>query len=262
MDVQSYLSRLDIESPGEPDLDLLKRVHERHLMEIPFENLDIHRGVPIELDEEQILRKIVTNGRGGFCYELNTAFAWLLRHLGFEVRVLSAEVAKPDGTWGIPFDHMTLRVELDRPFLADVGFGDSFRHPLVLYAGAEVEQLGHVYRLRRQPRQPRQSQQPQREDWWFLDRQPEGAAIFQPQYRFTLAPRKLEDFTDGCHYHQTSPDSHFTQNTICSKAIEDGRVTLLPDRLVTTRGSTKQETPIRELTEWEEALQTHFGMSA
>ncbi len=95
-----------------------------------------------------------------------------------------------------------------------------------------------------------------------MDRQPEGAALFQPQYRFTLEPRKLEDFTDGCHYHQTSPHSHFTQNTICSKALEDGRVTLLPDRLVTTRGSTKQETPIRERTEWEEALRTHFGMSA
>ena len=202
------------------------------------------------MNEERILRKIVTDCRGGFCYELNTAFAWLLRHLGFEVRVLAAEVAKPDGTWGIPFDHMTLRVELDRPFLADVGFGDSFRHPLVLDAVAEVAQLGHVYRLRQQ------------EDWWFLDRQPEGAAIFQPQYRFTLEPRKLEDFTDGCRYHQTSPHSHFTQNTICSKALPDGRVTLLPDRLVTTHGSTKQEIPIRERAEWEEALQTHFGMSA
>ncbi len=252
MDVQSYLSRLNLESPGEPDLDLLQRVHERHLLNIPFENLDIHRGVPIVLDEERILQKIVTDRRGGFCYELNSAFAWLLRQLGFEVSVLSGEVAKPDGTWGIPFDHMTLRVELDRPFLADVGFGDSFRHPLVLDAGAEVEQLGHVYRLR---------QQPQQEDWWFLDRQPEGAALFQPQYRFTLEPRKLKDFAGGCHYHQTSPHSHFTQNTICSKALEDGRVTLLPDRLVTTLGSTKQETPIRERTEWEEALQTHFGMS-
>ena len=252
MDVQSYLSRLDLESPGEPDLDLLQRVHERHLLNIPFENLDIHRGVPIVLDEERILQKIITDRRGGFCYELNIAFAWLLRQLGFEVSVLSGEVAKPDGTWGIPFDHMTLRVELDRPFLADVGFGDSFRHPLVLDAGAEVEQLGHVYRLR---------QQPQEEDWWFLDRQPEGTALFQPQYRFTLEPRKLEDFTGGCHYHQTSPHSHFTQNTICSKALEDGRVTLLPDRLVTTLGSTKQETPIRERTEWEEALRTHFGIS-
>ena len=256
MDVQSYLSRLAIESPGEPDLDLLHRVHERHLFTIPFENLDIQRGVPIELDEEKILAKIVTAGRGGFCYELNTAFAWLLRHLGFEVRILSAEVAKPDGTWGIPFDHMTLRVELDRPILADVGFGDSFRHPLVLKAGAEVEQLGHVYRLRQQP------QQSQNKAWWFLDRQPEGAAIFQPQYRFTMEPRKREDFTDGCHYHQTSPHSYFTQNTICSKATEDGRVTLLHDRLVTTHGSTKQETPIRERAEWEEALQTHFSMSA
>lgn len=249
MDVPSYLGRLDLEGVGPPDLEWLVRLQERHLLKVPFENLDIQRGVEIALDEERILRKIVTDRRGGFCYELNAAFAWLLRQLGFRVDLLSAEVARKDGSFGIPFDHMTLRVELDRAYLADVGFGDSFRYPLLLEAGLETEQVGFVYRLREE------------EDWWILDRQPVGATVFQPQYRFTIEPRRLLDFAPGCHYHQTSPESTFTQKTICSIALPDGRITLLPDRLLSTRGGVKSETSINGRRQWEEALRERFGVN-
>jgi N-hydroxyarylamine O-acetyltransferase len=249
MDVQSYLTRLGLADVGRHDFDWLARVHEQHLLKVPFENLDIGRGVEIVLDEERILHKMVEDERGGFCYELNAAFAWLLRQLGFQVDLLSAEVARADGSFGIPFDHMTLRVELDRVYLADVGFGDGFRYPLPLVTDEEVEQSGYVYRLR------------QDDTWWFLDRQPVGAAVFQPQYRFTLEARKLEDFVSGCHYHQTSPDSTFTQKAICSMALVDGRITLHPDKLVLTRGSSKTETTIPDQHRWEEALRDHFGVS-
>ena len=249
MDLQSYLSRLDLESSGNPELEWLRRLHESHLLKVPFENLDIDRGVEIKLDERRILRKIVKDRRGGFCYELNAAFAWLLRESGFRVSLLSAEVAKPEGSFGIPFDHMVLRIDLDRPYLADVGFGDGFRYPLPLVADEEVEQSGYVYRLR------------QDDTWWFLDRQPVGAAVFQPQYRFSLEARKLEDFVSGCHYHQTSPDSTFTQKAICSMALVDGRITLHPDKLVLSRGSSKTETTIPDQHRWEEALRDHFGVS-
>ncbi len=248
-DVQSYLTRLGLAAEGGHDFDWLARVHEQHLLRVPFENLDIGRGVEIVLDEERILHKIVEDERGGFCYELNAAFAWLLRQLGFRVDLLSAEVAREDGSFGIPFDHMTLRVELDRVYLADVGFGDSFRYPVPLEAGQEFEQIGFVYRLREE------------EGWWILDRQPTGATVFHPQYRFTLEARKLKDFVSGCHYHQTSPDSTFTQKAICSMALVDGRITLHPDKLVLTGGSSKTETTIPDQHRWEEALREHFGMS-
>src|SRR3989304_7050309 len=98
MDVPSYLGRLDLEGVGPPDLECLVRLQESHLLKVPFENLDIQRGVEIALDEERILRKIVTDRRGGFCYELNAAFAWLLRQLGFPVDLLSPGVARADGS--------------------------------------------------------------------------------------------------------------------------------------------------------------------
>jgi len=249
MDAQSYFQRLSLADVGRHDLGWLTRVHEQHLLKVPFENLDIGRGAAIVLDEERILRKIVEERRGGFCYELNTAFAWLLRQVGIRVDLLAAEVAREEGGFGIPFDHMTLRVELDRTYLADVGFGDSFRYPLPLEAGPELEQKGFVYRLREE------------RGWWILDRQPSGATVFRPQYRFTLEPRALQDFSPGCHYHQTSPDSHFTQQRICSIATVDGRVTLLPDRLISTRNGGKTETAITGRQEWEETLRKHFGIT-
>ena len=81
MEIQSYLVRLGVRLGGTPSAEQLRMLHERHLLSVPFENLDIHRGAEIVLDEEQILDKIVSSRRGGFCYELNSAFAWLLRNI-------------------------------------------------------------------------------------------------------------------------------------------------------------------------------------
>ena len=105
MDVQAYLRR--IESWGSltpgidlPDIDLLRSLHRAHLFTVPFENLDIHLGREIICDESRILHKIVNERRGGFCYELNGAFAALLRALGFRVTLLSGRVARQDGSYG------------------------------------------------------------------------------------------------------------------------------------------------------------------
>ncbi len=228
-------------------MELLTFLHERHLLEIPFENLDIHRGVEIVLDEGSILGKIVADHRGGFCYELNSAFAWLLNKLGYSVTLLSAEVAKKEGGFGIPFDHMILRVDLDQPWLVNVGFGDSFRYPLPLADGVTVEQYGERFRLRKD------------ESWWILERGVGNNGLV-PQYRFTLEPRRLSEYQVGCRYHQTSPESSFTQGPICTKALPEGRVTLHRDRLVTTCGQVREEKPISDKAEWLAALNNKFNI--
>jgi len=90
-------------------------LHVRHLLSVPFENLDIHLGRPIILDQELFYNKIVRDRRGGYCYELNGCFAWLLRELGFGVSMLSARVAGKNGGFSPDFDHMTLLVRLKEP---------------------------------------------------------------------------------------------------------------------------------------------------
>lgn len=219
---------------------MLFTLHERHLNAAPFENLDIHFGVPIALDQTRILDKIVTRRRGGFCYELNGAFAWLLSELGYDVTMLSAEVALPSGGYGIPFDHMTLRVDLEgESWLADVGFGESFLYPLPLTDVADVMDEYHLERTGEQ---------------WFLLH---GSS---PKYRFTLTPRELSDFEEACRYQQTSPESTFTQRVVTTRVIPDGRVTLTRDRLVFQQGGERTETKIDNDTEWCHALEKHFDI--
>ena len=240
MNVRAYLERIDADPNPEPTLATLRTLHEQHLISVPFENLDIHFGVPIVLDQDKILAKVVTRRRGGFCYELNAAFSWLLTELGYDVTMLSAQVARPDGGFGIPFGHMTLTVDIDGSlWLVDVGFGDSFLHPIPLVEKAEGD-----YQLTRDG------------DDWFLA---EGSTT---QYRFTLTPRRLEDFAEACRYHQSSGESTFTQRVVTTRATPGGRITLTPGRLIRHGGVPieRTETPIANDAAWRHALEEHFDL--
>ena len=126
VDATAYLKRINYRGPLAPTAETLRRLQVAHLLSVPFENLSIHTGEPIVLDDDALFEKIVVRRRGGFCYELNGLFAALLRALGFHVEMLSAGVVSQAGEFGPEFDHMTLLVSLAERWLADVGFGDSF----------------------------------------------------------------------------------------------------------------------------------------
>jgi N-hydroxyarylamine O-acetyltransferase len=253
MDVQAYLRRIDYLGSLTPGIDLLRSLHRAHLFTVPFENLDIHLGREIVCDESRILRKIVSERRGGFCYELNGAFAALLRALGFRVTLLSCRVARQDESYGPEFDHLTLRVDLEEPWLADVGFGECFLEPLRLESCLEQEQSGRVYRLTSHMTSPAST-----EDMSGLEVMVEGR--WKKEYAFTLQPRELSDFAGMCHYHQTSPESHFTRHRICSLATPEGRFTLSDNKLIETRGSSRQETSLSGDREWRAKLRDLFGV--
>jgi N-hydroxyarylamine O-acetyltransferase len=246
---RDYLARIAAAAPTGVTAETLRELHAAHLRAVPFENLDIHRGVPIVLEEARILRKVVADRRGGFCYELNGAFYWLLTELGFEAVLLSAEVARTGGGFGIPFDHMALRVDVEgEPWLADVGFGDSFVYPLRLVEGQTQEEAEYRYRLTRH------------ELYWHLERAPLDAGSYETQYRFTNVPRTLAEFRSGCEYHQTSPESTFTQKVVATRALEDGRITVTPERVIVRQGKTRSETALGDENEFQEQLARHFGI--
>lgn len=247
MNLSAYLDRLNYTGPLEPTTGTLRALHQAHLLAVPFENLDIHLGRSIVPDETAFYHKIVERRRGGFCYELNGLFAALLRELGFAVTLLSARVARKNGSFGPEFDHLTLLVQLEERWLADVGFGESFREPLRLAEPGEQVQAAGVYRL---------SQEGQ--VWTYWERDETGA--WPAQYCFTLQPRRLTDFAEMCHYQQTSPQSHFTQKRVCSLATPEGRVTLSNDCLIVTRHGQRQERTLASPADQEAALKTYFGL--
>jgi N-hydroxyarylamine O-acetyltransferase len=246
-DSKAYLARIGYSGPVTPGPEGLRALHLAHLYSVPFENLDIALHRPITCDLQQFLHKIINLQRGGFCYELNGAFAALLRELGFRVTLLSARVARQDGSASPDFDHMALRVDLEEPWLADVGFGDSFLEPLRLIPEIEQEQYGQRFRIAAVG------------DVMIVQRQLADEP-WKSQFRFTQTPRQLSDFESRCQFQQTSPDSHFTRQRICTLPTRDGRITLSDLKLIRTVGEKREERMLRDEEEWRAALEKHFGV--
>jgi N-hydroxyarylamine O-acetyltransferase len=214
---------------------------------VPFENLDISLGREILCDEERFFHKIVNLRRGGFCYELNGAFAGLLRELGFRVILLSARVAREDGSASPDFDHLALRVALEEPWLVDVGFGDSFLEPLLLKPDLEQEQDTGRFRIVAVG------------STWIVQRQLPHQS-WKSQYQFTLLERQLSDFASRCQFQQTSPESHFTRQRICTLPTPDGRITLSDLKLIRTTGQVREESRLKDENEWRATLKQLFGV--
>lgn len=269
LDPKDYLDRIEFAhgigaDSLTPSSSLLRDLHRAHMLSVPFENLSIHYHQPIVLDETALFDKIVRRRRGGFCFELNGLFAWLLRTLGFTVTLHSANVARADGSYTADFDHLALQVhQLDGAnWLVDVGFGDLFVYPI--HFQPDIEQDGgdrHRYRLSR----PGAQTGPDGGDsidstpeHWLLQRDGEGG--WEPQYRFTLHPYTLPDFSDRCHYLQTSPESPFTQKRVCSLALPDGRITLSDLRLIETTRGTREERMLESEDEYLAVLSDRFGV--
>ncbi|MER8007336.1 arylamine N-acetyltransferase [Streptomyces sp. NPDC094149] len=249
--VDAYLRRLGVEHP-EPPADAtataaaLRALQLRHLRTVPFENLSVHLGEEIVLEEERLWDKVVGARRGGFCYELNGAFAALLGALGFEVTLLAARVHGGEGRLGIPYDHLALRVRTvdGSEWLADVGFGAFSHFPLAFGERGEQEDPGGVFRI--------------------VERGPDLDVVMngEPQYRLETRPRELGDFVAGAWWHSTSPASHFVRSLVCSRVTEDGgRITLGGRTLKVTGGDGRREE--RELGTDEEVLAVYretFGI--
>lgn len=237
----AYLDRLGVMSPS-VDLVGLRQLHEAHLHAVPFENLSVAWREPIPLDEMAAVRKLVGRRRGGFCYELNGAFAWLLRELGFTVDYLEARVADPGG-FGQPFDHMVLRVMLDEPHLADVSFGAGFCQPLRIVAEPQSDPWG--------------SMELRQIDADLVDLHRDGEVV----YRLSLEPHVMVEFATMCWYHQSSPASFFTQGTIVTLPVPGGRLTVRNRHLIETSGTERHERDLDDR-EWAEVLLDRFGIVA
>ncbi|MEU9984254.1 arylamine N-acetyltransferase [Streptomyces sp. NPDC050856] len=244
---QAYLRRIGATHPARPDAHALRELQLRHLLTVPFENLSIHLGEDIVLEEKALLDKVVHARRGGFCYELGGAFGALLRDLGFDVAHLQARVIEEEGRFGIPYDHLALRVETDDgtgPWLVDVGFGDHSHYPLALDDRGEQEDPGGTFRIVETP-----------------DGDVDVLRNGRARYRVERRTRELSDFQVGAWYHRTSPASHFTRSPVCSRLTGDGRITLSGRKLVTTVGGERAERMLEGDDEVLAAYRDHFGIA-
>jgi N-hydroxyarylamine O-acetyltransferase len=252
MDTNTYLSRLKYVGEVRPTLQTLCALQEAHLLSVPFENLDIHAGRRIVLQPGVLFHKIVVMRRGGFCYELNGLFQSLLQELGFQAKLAMGRVYdRGRDLYGPPFDHLLVLVEIAaETWIADVGFGDFAMHPLKFVLSRPLTDKNGQFLI-----------EPYDQEYIKVSRHAPGEDRYVPQYLFSAVERSLADFSEMCLYHQTSPESHFTKQKLCSMATATGRITLTDDKLILTDNGIRTEHRISSQLEFERALARHFNLA-
>lgn len=240
--VNAYLDRIGIERPDQPDADYLRRLHSRHLHTVPFENLSIHLGEDISLETGALFEKIVTRRRGGYCFEVNGAFAALLRSLGYRVSLVAARVHGGPSGFG-PLSHLALRVDIDEPWLVDVGFGRNPEFPVRLDERGEQNDVRGVFRI-------------ETTDQGDLDVYRDGSVL----YRIEQRPRELDDFKVAHWYLRTWPGSHFVRSPFATLFTDEGTITLAGRRLITTEGTTRLEEELESDEQALAAYRKYFGL--
>ena len=216
MDVNAYLARIGMEVPAgaAPTSELLRQLQYAHCTTVPYENRAILRGEPLSLEPEKLYEKIVERRQGGFCFELNGLFGWLLRQLGYSVTDLAARYLRGEAT--IPMRrHRVLKVTApDGVWLCDVGIGEICpREPVALTEGLVQEQFGEAYRF-------------EKDDFlgWVLMDLHHG--VWRRFYAFTEEPQLNVDYEAATFYCEHHPDSPFNKQEMFALKTAAGRITL------------------------------------
>jgi len=261
IDLERYLERIDHRGPTTPNRGTLDALVRAHVQAIPFENLDVLLGRGVDIDPAAIERKLVTQRRGGYCFEQNTLLMHALEALGFHVEPISARVRIGRPRDFVPArTHMFLRVELDDgSWLADVGVGG-----LSPTAALKLE-------FDREQKTPHETRRLQRDGAWSDgERRDPRARLFHQAFvggewvdvcEFTLEAMHPIDRETANWYTSTHPRSHFRDRLMVARATPDGRATLLNrDFTLRRAGADPVRRTLQTPAELLELLAEQFGL--
>ena len=247
-----YFRRIGyIGSPG-ANLQTLRELHLLHQQHIPYENIDVfcHQGA--KLDVESLTERVLLRQRGGYCFQQNGLFALALAELGFKFYSNLARVHRnrpePGGR-----THQINLVEIDgQVWVCDVGFGGSgFRHPLLLKADIETEQLGEVYRLHEHAFHG-----------YYLQKKISQAHEWEPLYTFKIDPTMPIDLAMANFYTANSDDHVFRGAILGTRMTDRGRVTLSDHtfKIFDLTKGTIQTQVVTDFADYLEGLRTYLGV--
>lgn len=248
MTVSNYLSRIGIETVPPPNLDGLHVLQDHHMRHVPFENLDVLLGRPLDLSTPALFEKIVSRKRGGYCFELNTLYAWLLSEIGFDPIPMLARVWLRDPVDTPPRTHLVNRVNIDgQDWISDVGFGgQAARVPLKIEDGYEVEDVDGPIRMRADAK-----------FGYRISRFQDGA--WSDQYTVETQAAHHADILSGNHWTECYPGSFFRHGIGVGLFTPEGRTTLYGG-VLTHRGRETPGRPMSGLPDTLDVLKTEFGL--
>ena len=244
--VCEYLERIGHNGSLEPCLDTLRTLQQEHVFRIPFENLDILRRVPPSLDRDFLFERIIRQGRGGVCYELNTLFYYLLSALGFSVCQIGGRNYMNSPLTGHAFNLVHLE---QGDHTADVGYGDSAVPPLPV-TGGRVAGYHALWWI-----------EPEGEEFLRLYQSRDGGEV-QAQYQFSLQPRTREEFLQTFRFSAAPGNTIFSQRPICVCYTPQGKISLRKGVLtVEEENRVVEQRPVAPGAETERCLREYFALS-
>ncbi|MEZ2132895.1 MULTISPECIES: arylamine N-acetyltransferase [unclassified Sinorhizobium] len=214
--LDAYLARIGVERPSRLDIGSLSQLHRAHLMSFTWEALDAFMGWRSAITPAAAFAKMVERRRGGWCYEMNGLFGAALLAMGFRVTRLCGAVDREKlGDIAIG-NHLTLRVDLDRAYLAEVGVADAIVEPVPLIAGP-ISQRGFDFSI-----------MPADGNWLRFNNHVRGIAK-SFDFRADHSDETAMVATHG--WLMQDPGSPFTNALVVLRHTADGYVALQNDRL-------------------------------
>ncbi|MDF9777941.1 arylamine N-acetyltransferase family protein [Pseudomonas baetica] len=245
-----YLQRLGFDAPPAPTLETLRQLQLRHTGVFPFENLTTLSGEPVLIDLPSIEQKVLHDGRGGYCYELNNLFLALLQALGFDARAISGRVVmgQPEGAWTARTHRLSLVIIDDVRYITDVGFGGMVpTAPLLLDSRAEQLTPHEPYRIDLHV------------DGFTL--RANVAGEWRAMYIFDLQRQEDIDFAVGNWYVSTHPESTFVKQLMVARTGEGWRRTLNNGSFAIHRiGHDSERRQVTDVQELIGLLDSEFGI--
>jgi N-hydroxyarylamine O-acetyltransferase len=250
-DLDAYCRRVGYDGVREPTLETLRAIHRLHPQAIPFENLDVVLRRPVAIDAASLQRKLIAEGRGGYCFEQNMLLSLAFNALGFAVTALTARVRfmVPEHVV-MPLTHMLLKVDVGgEAHIADVGFGaNTMTGPLRLISGLAQETPHEPFRLT------------ETDGRWLAE--VKVREVWTPLYRFSLEPQHRPDLDLGNWFMSTHPKSRFYNDLVVSRVRPEGRLALNNNQLTVHSLSGASERRVLETeSELRAALTGLFGLT-
>lgn len=245
LELKHYFKRIGYDGSPRVDYETLRAVHQLQNDAITYENLDVQLGRPVGRRIDEIYEKIVIQGRGGWCYEQNELLDWALSEVGFRVSQHAGGVLRDANGQAAVGNHLVLIVDLDRPYLADCGFGDGIIDPLPLAIG-KYTQRGLGFALSRTE-----------DGWWRFHNHPHGAAA---DFDFRDEPADQGVLDETCRRLQTDPQSGFVLNAVCQRYQPDAHYTLRGRVLKVLRDGVFAQRIVSDLADYEATLREIFAL--
>lgn len=238
----SYLARIGYPGAPKPDFATLAELSRRHMATFAYENIDVQLGRRVTRDPRAAFAKMVEQGRGGWCFEYNGLFAWMLELAGFRVLHLAGAVMREAAGEKMVGNHLVPVVVLDRLYMADVAMGVM---PVALTEGP-IEQGWRRYALERT-----------KDGWWRFRNHP-GA--LPPSFDFSLDCQDAALLDAGSDFLQSSPDSPFVRHAIVQRFLPDRIESLVGATHSVLDGSGEHVTQLRSRDAYGRVLRENFGL--